>query len=71
MKKPADIPVDTGTSRSKTKKKSKFWNMRQTILQAAVKIPTLNVKHLMTSTLHDTKTKHSERWSQKDLNDLI
>ena len=26
--------------------------MRQAILQEVVKIPTLNVKHLMTSTLH-------------------
>ena len=54
MKKPADIPIDAGTSHSNTLKR-KFWNMRQTILPAAVKIQILNVKHLMMSTLHMTQ----------------
>ena len=39
--------------------------MTQINLQGAVKIPTLNVKYLM------TRTRHSERWSQRELDNLI
>ena len=35
--------------------------MRQTISQAEVKILTMNVKHLMTSTLHMTQTQDIQR----------
>ena len=39
--------------------------MRQTILQAALKIPTLNIRHLITSTLHMTQKRHIQRGGPK------
>ena len=39
--------------------------MRQTILQAAVKIPILNVKHLIASILHMTQKRDIQRGGPK------
>ena len=50
MKKPADIPLDAGNPHSNIKNRRQFWKMRQTILQAALKILTMNVKHVMINT---------------------
>ena len=72
MKKPTDIPVDTGTSHSNTKKK-------KTVLEHETDYFTSSNEDSSNEcetsddeyTTYDTKTRHSERWSQKELNDLI
>ena len=72
MKKTADISVDAGTSHSSTKKKKAvlehetdyFTNSSE---DSNIECETYDDEY----TTYDTKTRHSEWWSQKELNDLI
>ena len=72
MKKPADIPVDAGTSHSNTKKKKAVLEHETDYVTSSsedsnIKCETSDDEY----TTYDTKTIHSERWFQKKLNDSI
>ena len=72
MRKTADIPVDAGTSNSNTQKKKEVLEHKTDYFTSSIEDPNIECETSDDEyTTYDTKTRHSERCFQKELNDSI
>ena len=72
MKDLVDIPVDADTSYSNTKKMKAVLEHETDYFISSNKNSNIKCETSHDEyTTYNTKTRHSERWSQKELNDLI
>ena len=72
IRKPADIPVNASTSHSNIKKKKAVLGHETDYFTSSSEDSNIECKTSDDEyTTYETKTRHSERWSKKELNDLI